>query len=251
MRKALLALALMTSSIASAQITLERKYPILVEPFKLANGDLKYIGAVEATHQVNIYNANHSLLRQVAVPVAAGQRVSYVEYASDRLFNTNNTLEFIVYLNTTSVNTTRVMDETGAVLLSVDSCSYVSVHNTAVGTKMIAYPQLAQGDLYSKVYSLAGTYTPLRTANKADDLIAGPYPNPTTQSIRLPYTVKPGEVATLQVLDMSGRVVKSYQVDAAFDHLLLNAHELRGGAYVYRVTSAAGTGPGKKFIVRH
>ena len=46
-------------------------------------------------------------------------------------------------------------------------------------------------------------------------------------------------------------MVKSYQVDATFDHLQLDAHELRSGVYTYRVVTATGVSAGKKFVVGH
>jgi hypothetical protein len=251
MKKSLLALALLASTAASAQITLEKKYPIAVEPFKLANGALKFIGVVEAANQIRIYNADHSLLRQVTVPVAAGERVNYVEYGSDRLFNTNASLEFVVYLNTQSSNTTRVMDESGATLLTVDSCSYVTVHNTAVGAKMITYSESVTSGSYSKVYGLGGTYTPLKTAGAKSDAVGQPYPNPATESLRLPYELKVGQVATLTVSTATGQTVKTYQVDNTFDHLVLNARELRAGVYLYRLTLADGTvSAARRFVVQ-
>ncbi|MCB2379784.1 T9SS type A sorting domain-containing protein [Hymenobacter sp. BT635] len=100
-----------------------------------------------------------------------------------------------------------------------------------------------------RFYSIGGTYTPLKASTKLDELTASPYPNPAAESIRLPYLVKKGEVATLDVLNMTGQVVKSYQVDATFDHLQLSARELPAGTYVYRVTSATGATAGKKFVV--
>ncbi|TGE23541.1 T9SS type A sorting domain-containing protein [Hymenobacter metallicola] len=248
----LLCFTSLLSLTASAQITLEKKHSSQLDFHKLSTGEVKYAGFSEATNQVNIYNQNHSIYRQIPVNMPTGYTVDGVDFVSDKLFNTNAGLEVLVYFysQTSAPNFTRILDETGGTLTSLDSCLFVRVANTPMGTKMISY--VSEGSAsYSKVYGLGGTYTPLKTAGKADELTASPYPNPAAESIRLPYTVKGGEVATLDVLSMTGQVVKSYRVDATFDHLQLDAHELRNGAYTYRIVTAAGVSAGKKFVVGH
>jgi hypothetical protein len=249
-RPLLLGFTSLLSLAASAQITLEKKHSSQLDFHKLSTGEVKYAGFSEATNQVNVYNQNHSLYRQIPVNVPAGYIIDGIDFVSDKLFNANAGLEVLVYFysQTSTPNVTRVLDETGGTLATLDSCLYVRIANTPTGTKMIS--SVSEGSAsYSKVYSLGGTYTPLKTAGKSDELTASPYPNPAAESIRLPYSVKKGEVATLDVLSMTGQVVKSYQVDATFDHLQLSARELPAGAYVYRVTSATGASAGKKFVV--
>ncbi|TGE23495.1 T9SS type A sorting domain-containing protein [Hymenobacter metallicola] len=247
----LLGFTSLLSLAASAQITLEKKHSSSLDFYKLSTGEVKYAGFSEATNQVNIYNQNHSLYRQIPVNVPTGYALDGVDYISDKLFNTTAGLEVLVcFFSRTpaAANFVRILDETGSTVATLDSSTFVRIANTPTGTKLIS--SITEGaPSYSKVYALGGIYTPLKAAGKSDELTASPYPNPAAESIRLPYLVKKGEVATLDVLNLTGQVVKSYQVDSTFDHLQLSARELPAGTYVYRVTSASGTTAGKKSIV--
>ena len=240
---------LLSSSALHAQITPERNYTSLVYPGKLSTGDVKYVGYSElttTTGQIKIYNANHSIYKQVNVTVPAGATVEDITYLSDKLFNPTAGLEFV--LNMRNVSATvyggmRIIDENGAVLFARDSTSYPEIYNTPAGTKMLLN---YYSDSMAKVYGLSGTLTALAVAPKASSDALLPYPNPTAADIRLPYSVATGQVAQLIVRDVTGRQMSSYQVDSAFDHLLFSTRGLRPGIYFYTVAN----GPARRFTVQ-
>ena len=247
---------------AQAQVTLEQRYADL-QVTRFSNGDLKYVVDNEAAGTVAIYNENHSLLRQLTVPAGTGgYAYTYSALVSDKLFNTDNAIEYIAFYNRSlpngdNIGQALILSESGTRLLTIDSVStadYV-VRGTS-GLKLLAGIRRydAAGNSvgsYEAVYALGGTSSPLvnRAASTAAD--AQPYPNPTHERITLPYSVPAGQTATLDVLDLTGRVVKTYTVGAAFDHLLLDARELRAGAYTYRLRRADGSlAAGKRFVVQ-
>lgn len=253
MKKFLLAAGLLLAGAsAQAQITLEHKYAEQIQVFKLSTGEVKYAAYFPGTSgQVRVYNQNHSILRQVTVPLPAGVD-AYVDYVSDRLFNTNSGLEFVLFYSSGAPNYTdkaQVFDEAGASLLQADSCSFIDIRNTPLGTKLITYQRKPTNGNYSKVYSLPGAITALRTSAAVGASTEVPYPNPASVAISLPYLVARGQVGKLVVVDAAGRVVTSYQVDSTFDALLLDAREVRPGVYHYRVESNGSTSPSKKFVV--
>lgn len=233
---------LLSSGALHAQITPEHNYTSLVFPGKLSTGDVKYAGyssLTKTTGQVKIYNANHSLYKQVNVTIPAGATVDEITHLSDKLFNTTTGVEFVLNM----YGAMRVIDENGAVLFARDSTSYPQIYNTPTGTKMLLnyYNQSI-----ARVYALGGTLTALAVAPKAASDALLPYPNPTAADIRLPYSVAAGQVAQLVVRDVTGRQVSSYQVDSAFDHLLFSTQGLRAGIYFYTVAN----GPARRFTVQ-
>jgi len=247
----LLAGMVMAGGAVQAQITQERTYSSIVEPGKLSTGDVKYatyVYSTATTGQVRIYNLNHSVYRQVNVTVPSGALVDAITYVSDRLFNTNAGLEFVLNLRNVSTsvyNGMRIIDENGTVLLARDTTSYPLIYNTPNGTKMlVTYYNNGAGS--SKIYALGGTLTALKVASSATAADALPYPNPTAANIQLPYTVAAGQVAHLIVRDATGRQVASYRVDNTFDHLLFSARGLSPGVYFYTV----GDGPARRFAVQ-
>ncbi|RYU79553.1 T9SS type A sorting domain-containing protein [Hymenobacter persicinus] len=249
MKRVLLASFLLISAAAQAQLTLEHTYQdASVYSFKLSTGQVKFAIYSQTDSKLYVYNADHSLLRQIPVPpVPATSSYGDILDVSDKLFNLTPDIECAIalYNGATQQNSVYVLSETGAQLLTVASGSYAQAVNTSTGSKLLVY-----GSFGTRVYAAPGTYTPLKTAKSTDGPTASPFPNPAAERITLPYSVQPGTLATLEVLDLAGRVVKTFQVNAAFNHLLLDARELRPGAYTYRVVTAAGSSSaGKRFIV--
>ncbi len=223
--------------------------------FKLSTGEVKYATYVPGSaNQVRIYNQNHSLFRQISVPLPATVRGG-LDYLSDKLFNTTPDLEFMVYgydqARSDYVAFAQVFSETGTSLLRVDSTNFVDIYNSAAGTKLITYQQKAVGDgYYSKVYALGGTRSALRTATAANTEAAQPYPNPAAGRVQLPYAVAAGQVGELLITDAVGRAVAHYQVDATFDHLLFDTRGLRPGVYLYQVQVAGQPSATRRFVVQ-
>lgn len=245
MKKLLFALLTVSGFNAQAQITLEKEYTEDVDAFRLSNGDIKYVSR-EVRSTINIYNANHSLYRSFSIP-AGFEQADGVGHLSDKLFNTDAALEMVLYLRNpvTGTYNGRIVDEKGTLLVDLGRCAFADVLNSAAGTKLIAY--IDNGG--SKVYSLPGTAVPLKNHDAATTGFGAPYPNPTVATVHLPYKVTGNEVATLEVTDLAGRVVKRYQVDAKFDQLQLQAGELHNGVYAYRVLTSAGVTIGRRFVV--
>lgn len=266
MKKLLLALCLLAGGAAQAQVTLEHSYPgTSIDRFritKFSNGELKYVSISEGAAPVlTIYNENHSVLKQLTAPSVPNGVLANIDLVSDKLFNQDAAIEYIaVYEMNGSSNKYRVlaMSEAGQQLLAADSVRYSDspyVVRGASGIKLIIQTgRFSETDYigsYTKVYALGGTYVPL--AAKAELSAATgalPYPNPTQAHITLPYEVAAGQLASLEVLDMAGRIVKQYAISSAFKSLELGANELAMGTYTYRVVSAAGSVTrGNKFII--
>ena len=253
MKKALLVILLLAAGSAHAQITLEHKYAQEVNAFKLSTGEVKYAAYVPGTaNQVRIYNQNHSLLRQVSVPFPATTG-GYIDFLSDKLFNTTPDLEFLVYtyaMNGPARPFAQVFTETGASLFRADSTNFVDIYNSVAGTKMVTHQEDGTGTPYSRVYALGGTRTALKTADATGKDAAQPYPNPTAERVQLPYTVAAGQVGELTISDVTGRAVAHYRVDASFDHLLFDTRGLRPGIHLYRVQAAGQSSAARRFVVR-
>lgn len=251
MKSFLLGAALLITGVAQAQITQETRYKDYVTPYKLSTGDIKYAGYFSIDHTFRIYNANHSLYKSVAVP-----GIGYVYnndncYVSDKLFNSTPELEFVIGANYPAQNVKylKVINESGVVLLSVDSCATARILNTATGSKMLAYVE-SQPNSSTRVFALAGTYTPLAIKATSTEELVLPYPNPTTAEIQLPYQLSAGQTGTLSISNALGQQMNTYQVDNTFSQLLVDTRTLAPGVYFYRVSSKTGTSAAQRFVVR-
>lgn len=268
MKKTLLAAALLTTGIAHAQITLEHLYAASspsnnFTTTKFSNGEIKYVTvSAAAAPVVTVYNENHSVLKQMTAPAVANSYFSGIYLVSDKLFNQDAAIEYMAAYSVTSGSNTLyrllVLNETGSQLLVADTATYYNVArvisgNTGIKLIIPTNRMNASGSstgTYTKVYALGGTSIP--TAAKAESFsnTALPYPNPAESRITLPYQVPAGQLSNLQVVDMTGRLVRQYKIDGGFQSLELNASELGIGTYTYRVVSATGAVTlGNKFTV--
>ncbi|MDO7874622.1 T9SS type A sorting domain-containing protein [Hymenobacter sp. ASUV-10] len=262
-------LGLAATTTVRAQMTLEHSYRADIGASRLSTGALVYYewpvdGQTPASNALTLYQENHAVLRQLTVPTVAGYTFESVDFVSDKLFNQDNALEYVANYSRQNTNAgfyrLVVVSETGTQLAMTDTVEYDNVAQLVRGSSGIkllvpTYRIDAAGNQtghYTKVFALGGSHLP--TASRAASTATAealPYPNPAHERITLPYSVPAGQTATLEVLDLTGRVAKTYTVGAAFDHLLLDARELRAGAYTYRLRRADGTvTAGKRFVVQ-
>jgi hypothetical protein len=253
----LLAAALLTGRAAQAQITPEKVYNGGGYMVRLSNGDYKYVMR-DDNNQHTLYNLNHSIFKQFTPPVVSNAAPAGVAFVSDRLFDTNaSTIEYLAfYYNPTNGNAIRatVFSETGAALAVLDSTYLADIYNTPAGTKLLAekvgYNSAGTRTRnYTRVYSLPGQLALRAATPSAAEQVGSAYPNPAHEKVTLPYAVPGGQTGTLQVFDLSGKRVATYQVDGHVKGLEISAHDLRPGMYLYSVTTSAGTTAGSRFVV--
>jgi hypothetical protein len=252
---------------ARAQVTPEFILPGTGSPAMVKiGGDMRYLIEDYTANEVVLYGLNHAVYKRLPIPALAGYTNPDFRMVSDALFDTDpTTAEVLIgYTNSgdNSLRKTVVYTETGSTIIALDSVfsNSIGFYNTSAGAKMVTTPNYnpTGGAFrpYTRVYRLAGTYVaPLRTTTAATTMEGSAYPNPgrAGASINLPYQLAAGQRATLDVLDMTGRTVRSFTIaGGTFDHLLLSPGDLPApGAYVYRVTPANGgaTMEGKRFVI--
>ncbi|MBD2768397.1 T9SS type A sorting domain-containing protein [Hymenobacter sp. BT664] len=266
MKHFLLSLALLVVGTASAQaqVTLEKRYAGYLETIKLSDGSVKYYVPSSSSPQLRIYNQDHSIFRTITVPAVAGVTLRYIQGVTDKLFNQDGALEYVAFYNDVDPTTfvekdvMRVWNESGGLLAAGDTAEFAQFYNTPTGTKMLISGATRTSSIFgggpyievTRVYALGGTYTPLRTQVGATEALAQPYPNPTNELIQLPYAIAQGQVGTLRVLDAAGRVVVHYQVDNHTNHLLLRTDRLPAGVYTYTIETTSGVSAGRRFVVQ-
>jgi hypothetical protein len=145
--------------------------------------------------------------------------------------------------------------EDGTLLFTADSAEFTvvfggnaifkpGIYQTEQGTKMI----LTKRDDSWNIYSLCGTLPSMLSNIVANDT-KNPYPNPTSNSITIPYTLPEGtSYASLIIVDSQGRELRNFKVDKNFNNLILNTNELEAGNYLYYLESEKGILSSKKFI---
>ena len=99
-------------------------------------------------------------------------------------------------------------------------------------------------DTKYRVYSLEGSAT---LSNKEIKVAAEDkaYPNPSIETVNIPYTALNNEVVEIKVYDLNGKLIEDKKVDSQFSKLKLNVSNYATGTYIYAVKNSLGIYNGK------
>ena len=131
-----------------------------------------------------------------------------------------------------------------------------NVQNATLGSDNIWYDNYWQNDnilnnliIYPIV--VAGFPTGTKGITKNNLTYFGCYPNPTVNSTNVKFSLASGADVTIQVMDMSGRVLSTIDEHglAAGDHVIpVNTASLPAGEYLYLVRTSQGDGIAGKVV---
>lgn len=108
------------------------------------------------------------------------------------------------------------------------------------------YGNIVYSTSYLNIYSLGGNYNPSTMITYTQPGgFPNPYPNPSRNTVTLPYTLQPGETSQLRVFNMNGQLLETFHIGSDFDKILLNVSNYPKGTYIYTYN-----GVSKKFVVR-
>jgi hypothetical protein len=289
MKNYIAAIGMFIATTVNAQINLEHIYPngspTFGEPLRVVHlsAGYKYCYIVPKGSNsgiINLYNLNHTLYKSITIPPLFNGFYSSdppsIYYISDSLFNTTTSdIEYLVlYQDSTSVVHIVVFNDSGNKLFSQDSVSLTisdpswpyaePVFYTPNGYKMIISSTVYGDSVAAYVYSLPGALpcsecsngvltgieNPLHNGNSG--YLSSPYPNPNSHSTSIKYQLPEG-ISTGQLIfyDLSGREIKRYTVDRAFNTLELSTTDLASGTYLYILqTSGSNIGNRKMVVIK-
>ena len=279
------AVTLMFVLTTKSQITLENNYPTPnaidkagLSVVKLDLSGEKYFLYNYKAKQIKLYNLNHSIFKTINIPALPKYRsfnsdssVS-IAYISESLFNNDNLVEYISFDGTFSktlgnydLGSMKVFNENGITIFSGDSLmptfkrdatyyGYESegkgdfIFNTTAGTKMILY-SYKNNTPSQRVYSLPGIMVASIQKYNENYNNPLPFPNPTINSITIPYKLDNGKDGKLVINDINGKMLFEYKIDTTFDNLIVDTNTMTSGNYFYSIYSSDKKVATGKFIV--
>lgn len=224
----------------------------------------RYILINKCGKNMKMFDIGHNILKTISlshlpVPAATGNQMGSFLYLSEKLFNSDNKMEFMYCLVVPSFSTI-IYNEDGVVLFSEPGYPSVMpnvhqvqypIYNTSQGTKLI----LSYQDGKAKVFSLPGVLTTALQKNNSDILnsdsksLSNAFPNPAINQTRIGYVLpndaKEGEIV---FFDPQGKEIKRFIVDSSTDFLSVSTSDLSSGVYFYRL-EVNGLESGTKKIV--
>jgi hypothetical protein len=246
---------------AFPQMALENVYNVSASLTHLEDNGYKYYIMDVPNNQCRLYNLDHSVWKIIPLDVPSGRYLYNIQYVSDKLFNNDSKVElsYTYYLYNDTAQyffyETRVVNESGDVLVTIPGASYVEVKLAGAETyKYLAYVwdySVIPYTVETWVYSIPGRL--LSAGPWAGDTRPRlePYPNPATTEIKIPYNLPEGSTqGILTVYDMNGKIVKTYNVDRTFDFVNVDVGEFPKGTYIMRLTTGGDLIRTGKFMVR-
>ena len=245
------------SNFSSAQATLENTYATKkigweqTNAFKTDAG-LNYY-TVEGTNTLKFYNSSHTLTNTITIPIDSGYTLNSIYAVSDKLFNTDALVEFLVFTILDNGNSSTykltLVNQNGTVLQQLGSRSdaYIIKNPTTNQYKLITilptyYNVAGTTDNIYDVYSLPGTSLGTVMLNKNANSFFG-FPNPAEENILITNNLENGKKGTLEVFDINGKKVIEKNVTSDSVEINLDISELNTGVYIYKLN-----GQTNKFI---
>lgn len=256
-------------------------YPTGLRMVHLEYSGFKYVYYDAITTQIRLYNLNHSIYKVITVPSQPNAYSITIQYVTERLFdNDSSDIEYAAIILQNPVPPghydTKIYDEFGNTLLSVDSATFyyglggnfgnpvsVPIFNSDSGTKMIMWYQ--NGPVRtSLIYCLPGRLENEQYVNGScsgdpmsndPNIISGPemqnpYPNPTNNTTTVPFKLPEGETqGELVFFDVAGNEVKRYNVDNTFNEILISSSDLAPGTYYYNLQTTRQNSEGKTLVI--
>lgn len=248
MKKAILSfILLLTAWAGHAQITFENNYPGSTTLTRLSLSGDKYFMMDWTNNKCKIYNIDHTLWKTIDLPVPSDWYLYDIRYVSETLFNLDSKVELVyTYYNYNTTQqyytyATKVINEDGSVLLTVQGGGYSEVATTSGGNlKFLVYVydySVSPYTVNTQVYSIPGQ---LVSAESTPDpqVRQEPFPNPTRSVVNIPDPTREGApTATITLSDMTGKAVRTRQADPSGSLLRIDASGLPRGLYHYQVQS--------------
>lgn len=255
MKKLLAAACLLLSFQASAQITLEHTYSgnWRMEAVNVEGEGYKYIGINDATKQVEIYNADHSLFKTINTNIPLTSSVyTLPTYASKTLFNSDSKLEVVVMYSDAPAFKIDVINEDGTTLISIPNAAWYDMKKFGNAWKLLVHN--AGSVQHTAVYSLPGQWvgTAIKPSPDEDNSLSSMiYPNPVNTSAVIRYSLPAGvQFGQLQVYNAQGILVRSFTISNQYSDIQLERESLPAGMYTYSVQAQGQNISTNKFVVQ-
>ena len=246
MKKIILSLLLgVFFSITSfSQVTFEHSYStdILSEKTNafISDSGLNYYTLDKITNNIYIYDVSHNLIKTINIVPNSGSYIESIYYMSDKLFNSDNLIEFILVFRTNLGSYTYEMtlyNENATILQQIGTKEVANViKDTNNNFKLITSTDKSTtfGDprLFD-VYSLSGTLSISQQNLLNKSIIA--YPNPADNIITITNLLENDGNEILSVFDMNGKKVLEKKIDKNSSELNLNVENLKSGLYLYKI----------------
>lgn len=213
-----------------------------------------YLFLDDHNYNIEFYDSNFQLVKSTSFsssPIFSnGETIDYiyVHVLGKHIFNTDDKFElYVTTVVTSDVNESvhnYVINEDGDILYDFGECGLMlyTIHKVGNQLRVIG----SDSNHPTVIYALGGNYDPSTMVTYTQpENFSNPYPNPSRNTITLPYTLPSGESSQLRVFNMSGQLVETFNIGSNFDKIQINVSNYPKGTYIYTYNGVT-----KKFVVQ-
>lgn len=214
--------------------------------FKTDTG-LKYF-TTEGVGIMKIYNSTHNLINTITIPIDNGFRLDLIIGCSDKLFNTDSLIEFLIVTRAINPPTgsfatykLTLVNQNGVILQQFGDRGLAYIIKGDLGEfKLITiksssnFNPPANNEIYD-VWSLPGTSLGTVLLNNDASSFFG-FPNPTENKISITNNLLNGQNGTLEVFDINGKKIMQKNITGEENgEISIETSELENGVYIYKL----------------
>jgi hypothetical protein len=237
-----------------SQITLEHTYNGYTYVANLSVSGYKYYVLDTQNETLKLYHPDHSIWKTINLTVPAGYELMTTVYnVSENLFSLDDKVcfSYSYYILTPNYEAeTKVINENGAVLLTITGANYAYAYDIEGEAKLLAYiTNYSTNFTTTKVYDLPGNLTSGEYQFIDENRL--PFPNPAQNSILIPYNSDDMKLGgTIQIFGLLGNLVREYNVDSYFDKLTIDSSIFPPETYFYMINNSTGEIGSGKFVIK-
>lgn len=202
----------------------------------IINDELNFYTLDRATNKIRFYDSSHNLTKTITINIQSGWDIRYIYLITDKLFNTDSKLEFLVESRQPNDAYTdlTVFNEDGVEGITFEIVDDFKLIKTPDNTyKLITFSQIPvnNGKYEYKVYALDGTLD----ANQEDLLSKSiiQYPNPTSNKLHLKNIKITESQNLLKVFTINGKEVIEKKLNQ--NETYIDVSNLSNGVYYYKI----------------
>ena len=254
-------LSILLYTIATAQVTLEKKYDYSTAVAEFETHGCKYFLMDVPNGQCRIYNLDHSLFRSVNCNVPGGYYLYDIKFLSESLFNNDPGIELLCTFYKYDTNLqyyeydSKIIDENGTQLIFIDGALYNYINKTGENEfKLFSYCydfSVWPEKVWTNIYNLPGNpVSNLQGVSEVPEINMNAFPNPAEGKVKMAYSLPEGvSEGNLLLYDNTGKLAARYIVDNHTDHLLLDVSGYQSGVYHYFIEYGGLKCPAKKLVI--
>ena len=243
-KKITISALLLISSFSFAQATLEQSYIINQDEggdqtyfFNTETGSYHY--TFDGSNVLRIYTEAHSVYATINLPVDVGFTVSNIQLFTDKLFNSDNLIEFLLVTSQSGTYKMTLLNQNGDVLQQFgDKNEALVVKTVSNNYKLITEKGYSVSNSYftsKDVYSLTGTLS-VNQASAISKKASIAYPNPVKNILNITNPSNKSGDKSLKVFSIGGKLVLQKNIsDEKEDFIKLDVSNLQSGVYIYRI----------------